>query len=85
MRQLIRALVCAALLATASCSSTSSSEPERLTYKQAVKKIGRPPTRSALGPDGSLIATWETEIRGGKRLLVMKFDSNRRLESSETK
>ena len=67
-----------------SCSSPSGGGTEAMSYSQAVREIGRPPTSSTSTADGGLIARWRTEIPGGVRVLSMSFDRSRRLVDSKT-
>jgi hypothetical protein len=65
-------------------SGSSQGGPAPLTYDQAVRQIGRPPTGASRSADGSQTAIWETEVKGGKRRLIMKFDRAGNLVESNT-
>ena len=82
IRQIPRVFACLLMALVVACSSTSTGDDHRWSYDEAVRRIGRPPTRSVSAPDGSLEATWETHARDTTRQLIMTFDRSRRLTGS---
>ncbi len=84
MRAVIVAIVMGVLVGCAGSEGSGGTGGKRMSYSEAVRQIGRPPTASKRSADGSLDATWETEVSGGTRRLVMRFDRDQRLVSSET-
>jgi hypothetical protein len=82
----MRAILLAGILVLAACASDSSGSPssDGATYNDMVRQIGRPPTRSATAADGGLVATWETQVQGGTRQLIVTFDKNRRVKDTRT-
>lgn len=78
----IISMVMAGLLSTA-CAS--GGDGGKMTYKQAVSELKRPPTSSTTTPEGDLIAVWETAVPEGTRQLIMIFDRKRELRESEVR
>ena len=80
----IIAVVVASCASNGSGSSSSSSGNGKMTYDQIVRQIGRPPNRTVSAPDGGRRSTWETEVRGGVRHLIVTFDADGRMTGSTT-
>lgn len=84
IRRLTCACACLLVALAVSCSSTSNSGDDgKWSYDEAVRRIGRPPTRSVTAPDGSLEATWETHTRTETRQYILTFDKDRMLTDSK--
>lgn len=70
---------------SSSSSDGGSSNDERMTYDQMVRRIGRPPNRTMSAPDGSRQVTWETNVAGDQvRHLIVTFDPDGKMIDSRT-
>lgn len=92
MRRLVLLLLIALFhFAGGGCSSAGSSTPApdgggdggvaKMTYDEAVRQMRRPPTSARTLPGGDLEATWITEVRGGRKHLILTFGPDRLLKS----